>query len=466
MALSGSTVWEVRTAGSDTNGGGFVTGASGTDWSQQDAVKYALTGLTTAAANAIISTASASADMVGNIIQITSGTNFTAGFYQIISVSAGVSITVDRNCTTAAGAAGVGNIGGALATVNQAIVNMTINGMIAYIKAGSYTRTTTMTLNGTGGKPYTLIGYTSTRTDNGQATITTASNITLVTYSGGNIWIFKNLVFSSTAGTAGQGFDGTNSSYNISLYFINCLFSGLKDALHTGSSVGFTPLHMDNCEIKNCTNVGIEFLSSSSTLVLLDSFIHGCTSDGIACSSNALTLFMVRSIVYNNSGKGVNLSSNNSHQIYCYDSAICSNTSDGLAYTNAGIQNVTLVIHNTIIQSNGGWGLNINTTGGLGYQSVLNNAFRNNTSGNYTAVVTSTGEVTLTGDPFTAAGTDFSLNNTAGAGAACRQAGFPGVLQTGGTGYADIGPLRHQDPAAGSTYLGGSAAGMSSIMAM
>ena len=47
MALSASTVWEVRTAGSDTNGGGFVTGAAGTDLSQQNSANATNQGTTT-----------------------------------------------------------------------------------------------------------------------------------------------------------------------------------------------------------------------------------------------------------------------------------------------------------------------------------------------------------------------------------------------------------------------------------
>ena len=51
MALSASTVWEVRPAtGSDNNGGGFVTGASGTDYSQQGTAQYALTAIASAGA--------------------------------------------------------------------------------------------------------------------------------------------------------------------------------------------------------------------------------------------------------------------------------------------------------------------------------------------------------------------------------------------------------------------------------
>jgi len=49
VALSAAQILEVRSTGSDANGGGFKAGASGTDYSQQDAAQYALTGLTTAA---------------------------------------------------------------------------------------------------------------------------------------------------------------------------------------------------------------------------------------------------------------------------------------------------------------------------------------------------------------------------------------------------------------------------------
>jgi hypothetical protein len=119
MALSATIVWEVRSAGNANNGGGYKTGYSGTDFSQQDAAQYALTSVTTAGADAILLHADAADDMVGNVARIVSGTNFTVGYYEIISVVAGVSITLDRTCTTGAGSAGVVNIGGALAAIGN-----------------------------------------------------------------------------------------------------------------------------------------------------------------------------------------------------------------------------------------------------------------------------------------------------------------------------------------------------------
>ena len=54
--------------------------------------------------------------------------------------------------------------------------------------------------------------------------------------------------------------------------------------------------------------------------------------------------------------------------------------------------------------------------------------------------------IILSGDPYTNQGIDYSLNNTAGAGAACRAAGFPGARTDGNnTGYGDVGAPQHQD---------------------
>lgn len=172
MALSSAIVWEIRSTAtaSNANGGGFKTGASGVDYSQQDAAQYSLTGLTSAGAGATILTASAADDMVGNIIYITAGTNFTAGRYEITAVSAGVSITVDRNCTSGVGADGVAAIGGALSlgSSDDAIFENAVAGHTFYVKNGTYTINGAISVSvaGTITSPIKVIGYNATREDN------------------------------------------------------------------------------------------------------------------------------------------------------------------------------------------------------------------------------------------------------------------------------------------------------------
>src|SRR3990172_522671 len=92
MALPATTVWEVRTDGNDANGGGFVTGASGTDRSQQAAAQIAYTDLVIGGTTTELTSAAFpfSAAEVGNILNVTGGTGFTTGWYQVVSVAAGV----------------------------------------------------------------------------------------------------------------------------------------------------------------------------------------------------------------------------------------------------------------------------------------------------------------------------------------------------------------------------------------
>lgn len=259
-ALSSSTVWEIRSAGADTAGGGFVTGASGTDYSQQDAAQYALTGVTTAGADAILLDASAAANMVGNIAQITGGTNFTVGFYEIVSVSVGVSITLDRTCTTAAGAAGVVNIGGALATIGKigsATVGLgAVAGNTLWLK-GSFTLTATDTVafSGTNALPIKVKGYATTRGDGYQgraanfgALVTT--NMPTLAYNstfryngtGGNI-IFESLNLTGTV--SGAVFACGSSSIIRACRFINVSTNAAAVSASTGTNGGVVVIDCD-----------------------------------------------------------------------------------------------------------------------------------------------------------------------------------------------------------------------------
>ena len=124
MSLASGTIWEIRNVAdyagaADTNGGGWVPGQSGTDYSfaninSDGSAKYALTnGVTNGTTT--IATVSASADMIGNIVYVQGGTgSVAANWYQITGQSTGVSITVDRSTGLSAGTGVTLNIGGLL----------------------------------------------------------------------------------------------------------------------------------------------------------------------------------------------------------------------------------------------------------------------------------------------------------------------------------------------------------------
>lgn len=133
MALSANQTWYNRTGASvsELNGGGFDPSVTspGVNYADQNAPQVTLNGttitLTTSGTSAtVLATGfSTSANDVGNTVRIASGTNFTTGYYTIVSVSAGISgvgtWTFDRNCTSGVGAAAVGRMGGAHADLRN-----------------------------------------------------------------------------------------------------------------------------------------------------------------------------------------------------------------------------------------------------------------------------------------------------------------------------------------------------------
>lgn len=470
MPLSAATVLEVRPAtGADANGGGFVTGASGTDWSQQAAAQYALTGLTSAGAGNVVLSAAAASDMIGSIAQCISGTNFNAGFFQVTAVSVGVSITFSTNnggasILTGVGAAGVVNIGGALASNKKADVQLQA-GMTAWTKADGQSQTNNTAIatatsgNATAG-PITWQGYHTTRGDHDgtRPTLTTATNNIDVVQCNHDYRVFDNFNITSTAGTPGNGFNNplANNNYGV---ISNCKISGVKNGLCPDNNIGglWRYLNVINTEITGCTAAGA---SISSTTVFDGCYIHGNATYGVnvvnSVTGVTALIRLKNSVVYSNSSGGVYAQSSSGSSatagvMFVFDRcAIVGNTNDGIQNNIANINHSSLAIENTIIYGNTGYGINITNVAALIHVN-RNNAYGSNTSGARNNLAAGSGDVTLTADPFTAkAAHDFSLNATAGGGAACKALGFPGtIIGCVSSGYADIGPQQSQAAAGG-----------------
>lgn len=464
-ALPVGSTWEVRpTVGTNTNGGGFVLGASGTDMSQfnnknaaacsscqsatinistTDAVANGTTTVTSATGNF-------SAAIVGNILNFSGGTgSLASGWYQVVTFTNSTTIVLDR--AIAAGTGITMNIGGALSTIAQAVTNK-VQGNTIYVKAtGAYTVTTTQNLvagdGGTGDTATTFIGYTSTRTDNGQVTWTTATDsVDLITFAVANNFAFYNFAFTNTAGTKGNGITAGTSGANGNLQLYNCGFDGFNIAVN-GPFVGsfsWEPLLMVNGVVKNSVSHGI---LNGYNLVLRGSFIHDNGGMGVKFDNtgdNQQSATISHNIFYNNVSDGVGTdggTSGTNQFVDISNNAFVANGGNGVNLNGQGASGFYYT--NNIFDSNGAFGVNTNAAM---HVFMLNNAFRANASGKYPTNVKTTsaiGEVpALTGSPFVSVGTNFALNSTAGAGAACKGAGFPGVLQAGGTGSIDIGPLQ------------------------
>lgn len=422
MALSASSVFEVRTTGVDTNGGGFVTGATGTDYSQQDAAQYALTGIASSGAGSVFLTASAAAVMVGNICQVISGTNFTAGFYQIASVSVGVSVTVDRAITTGVGALGVINIGGALKTPGMACSAMTVDGQSAYIKAGTYS-ITSGTANVSNGKVAASNvcrweGYQTSRGDLGTPPLLQASGI-----SGTSLFLTNHF----TPGSA----------------FINIAIDGGSIASMTGFNlrVGFGY----KLVAYNCPAQGIYADVQS---MIIDSKAY---SNGHGIYANYGSVFGCES--YSNTSYGIILQTPSTAAVNCISRSnglanYLSNVSAGMEFINCVsyggsshgfLCSLEMTCVNCVAESNAGYAFSMG-----GKSAIIKCATYNNTLGVFSSTANATINIlnlTGSGSFFTnVASGDFSLNNTAGAGALLRGTAIPTTFPAGLTvNGADVG---------------------------
>jgi hypothetical protein len=438
MALGANLIWDVRTTGNDTNGGGFLVGSSGTDYSQQNSPQFSYTDLVIAATTTNVTSAAQpfTSAAVGNIINITGGTGFTTGRYQVISVS-GVIATLDRAVGTAASTGGTGNLGGCFLTVAAALAAATGGGAsIIYIKAGTYTITTGLS---TFDATISLIGYNATHGDNGTPpVITTATNsITVLSWGSPGMSFFglKNITFTCTAATPGVCINqNTNAPpTNIS----NCTISGFTFGFVIAGG-GAQPVSISGCNISGCTIGAIYNINSAVNVSYC--YIHNNAAGWYQQSPS----FCFSNIFYSNTGVGVyNFVSSP------IDSCLfLSNGSDGIQTGS------TLIVSNCIFYGNGGWGINTTNTASVAVAgSCYNNAYGANTSGNVRTYYVADGtDVTLTGNPCTApASGNFTLNSTAGAGAACKAVGYPGtIIGTSSAGFTDIGTL--QSASSGGSY--------------
>ncbi len=176
-----SLIFEVSTAGSNSNGGCFHEGASGTDFTI-NAGKYNFTDLASTSGTtnpSVVSSASHNfvASDVGNCLRVTAGTSWLTGIYRIVSVSSN-NATLDRAVGSSATiTAGTYFVGGALLTLAQLNTDM-CSSCRAYVHAdGTYTISSKVTFNYSSSGASWIQGYTTNRGDQGRATIKSSGSI-------------------------------------------------------------------------------------------------------------------------------------------------------------------------------------------------------------------------------------------------------------------------------------------------
>jgi hypothetical protein len=416
MAIAAACVWDVRSGGSDTNGGGYVSG--GVDYSQQNAAQLALTDVVANGTTTLTSaTAGFTSNMVGNIIYLQGGTgSLAATRRQITGFTNSSTITVDANVASGTGI--TGNVGGALASPGEAGRNM-VAGNDVYVKSGATFTISSTTANVSGGRlnypagsntdPSNLYGYQTTHGDFAAQPIIEAGAISstdLITLNGNNI--VRGIEMDGNAQTSIRGM--VNASGADSIIVRDCkLYAFTNRAIHfLGNGDGCVAI---NCEVSGCTSVSAIRLESGS-------MAFGCVSHDNSVNGFELRAgFAIYCQSYSNTGDGFNTSNGQGTVVHCnaYD-----NSGDGFEWAALGVQAGVAI--NCLAVGNNAYGFNATSPA----VQIMTCAGYDNTTANVNAGATQIDFVALSGDPFTdAASDDFTLNNTAGAGAELFGVGSP-----------------------------------------
>lgn len=454
MALPTSSVWEVRpTNGVDTNGGGFVRGGSGTDFSQQNAKNTVGSNIsvtdavTTGIATITSATANFTAAIVDNIVYMT-GTGVTTGWYRVVTFTNSTTVILDRSPGTGTG--GTLNIGGALKTLTQLNTNMA-NGHDAWVKAEA-TISTAAAINWsfTSSTNSFVAGYTTTRGDGGQVTVqasTTSFTIFQVQNNNNlNTFVLSNFILdcnskSGTGGLATQSFGQTIENINVINYTSaiafdisqggsqgivcrNCWASGGGGTNPTGWKVTANLLGSCFiwCGVINQTGGPGWSVNGGAFINCIAGNISGASSDGWDIQGNSQGPTVLDGCIAYSCGR------------------------DGFRWLSSAFGNYGNHYSNLISVLNTGVGFNNTLTAIPSGGIYIDYCYTYGNGTQVTGLTLGSHCVAGSGDPFVAGvSNNYAINSTAGSGAAARGAGYPGVTPFFGTGFRDIGAVQHQD---------------------
>lgn len=442
MALSAGTVWEVRPTNGTTNaGGGFNAAGSspGTDYSQQNAVQVALGagGITTSiTTNVITFTAGYTAASTDNrnLVAMLTGTNVTAGLYEITSVDTGANTwTMDRNVVTSGTTTNAtGNMGGArsgFSVGTTPLQGIMVSGNVVHVKNEAWNEGVNISTGGAGGNPLIIKGYNTARNDITETVSTWANRPvndrasvggTAFTFSGGRHRVMYLIAKSST----GTGF--YNSAAGVQ--FIGCRARLNADGFRCDAETNLYRCESDGNSSRGVFNVAIAHAYAC--------YIHDNTSNGWnAASGNRGEILF--SIIEANAATGIN-NADQHHTVF--GNTINGNTgvtSDGLLVGTPDVHHQAGIVLNNIFSNNGRDG--VRATDGDSVWPDYNDFYGNGGSAR-TAFPTGASDLAL--DPtFTdSANGDYSIGTNLKAG------GVPGVFPGGlSTGYLDIGAVQRQE---------------------
>ncbi len=373
-------------------------------------------------------------NMLGNFISVTAGTGFTVQRVEVTAFTAlGVIATCDKSLGTTASTGGTGGLGGALATPGQAAALFN-GGQILFIKYSATLYAMSSSSNVAGGRVndtgngVSIIGYSTNRwkgnTDLRPQFKPSSNTMAPFITSGA---LIANLDISNP-----------DSKTSITGITINANDQNFRRIRVNGCAAGFVfnnRSRIQDCEASSNTLIGFDANTTNNAMHFRCVAISNGT---IGFNFNALNGFVDCIAAKNGNAGFFQTAPSACWAINCTSAGNTGASGDGfnmagslincLSYGNSqnGFNTASTVFENVLVNCAAGGNSVANLSQGW-LQTPIN------------------GFVTLSADPFTnSASNDYSLNGTAGGGAACLTAGVPGVFAglTTTTGYAAIGAVQ------------------------
>jgi len=321
MALAAAIVWEIRTTGNNNSGGGFKTGATGTDRSQQDAAQLSFTDLQVKNAvytriYSVIEDANLDATCVGNVVQVTGDGGsglFTPGFYEVTAQGNDGNnyLDIDRNCATGNASDGVAALGGAVAGL-ETIDSVAVKGNTIYIEAGTYTPGVAIDFpaNGDVSTHIDILGYNTSRGDNPTGDNRPLLQMAANGFSTGDFNWVRNIRMTTT-NTSGLQIETSGGAVNCKVENTGGVATHRAFRISTAIMVDceaicgngrgifvYYTCRVMGCYVHDC-NEGIYCYDNADYSVFAFNIIDTCVEEGFAVDSGTLRLTFLNNTIYN-----------------------------------------------------------------------------------------------------------------------------------------------------------------------
>lgn len=243
---------------------------------------------------------------------------------------------------------------------------------------------------------------------------------------------FKDMRLTTASNGSSASMLYTNSSNGILLIDgcdIEGESAGLPSAplIHYNTS-GTSIVRMTNSKVYGVCDECMSLSGGRATGYIAGNWFDGAEDAGVALSAaSSFTSQTILSNLFTNitAGPGLLITGNGSASVATIQGNIFYNCDDGAEIVGTWT-NSNLVVFNNIFMDNSNYGINA-TTATIGESVWADyNAYRTNGVGEVNNAERGSNEITLTVDPFTNPGADdFTINTTAGGGAALRDVAYP-----------------------------------------